>query len=145
MQTKTQMLDRWYTDVWQDGNLDAIDIYFAPETDAQGIVPDLSMGPTEFRDLVTVIREMVDRIEITVIHAVEQGNWLSALVQFRAHRKSSDVLVHGFSQVMVRFDGDKMVETYNSFDFLTFFEQLGQMPPDSLPLLLTGTHLTEAG
>ncbi|WP_170311778.1 ester cyclase [Sulfitobacter sabulilitoris] len=144
MSSKLDLLNRWYKDVWLDGDLDAIDVYFVPDTDAQGIVPDLSMGPTEFRDLVSVMRQMVVALDIRIKHSVENGNWLCALVEVTARTRARGAPIHVFSQVMVRFDGDKMVEAYNSFDFMTLFEQMGQVPPNSLPLMMTGVHLAEA-
>ena len=139
--SKSALLGKWYQDVWEYGDLDAIDKYFSPETAAQGLVPGMSMGPEDFRDLVTVVRRLVGPIRVSVVHTVEQGDWLSALIEVITRAADSHAPVHVHGQVMVRFNGDKMVETYNAFDFLTFFEQLRQLPPNSMPLLLGGTVL----
>ncbi len=139
--TKTQIVERWYRDVWINGDLDAIDAFFAPGARAEGILPDLAITAADFRDLVTVIRDRIDGIEVTIAKSIEQGNWLSCLLEVRAFDRASGDPIHAISQIMMRFDGDKMVETYNSFDFLTMFEQMGQLPPNTLPLLLTGATL----
>ncbi len=41
----------------------------------------------------------------------------------------------------MRFSENKMVETYNSFDFMSFFEQIGLLPEHSLALCLTGQRI----
>ncbi len=46
---------------------------------------------------------------------------------------------------MARFKGGKMVEAYNQFDFISLFEQLGQLPQDTLPICMTGQQLDWAG
>lgn len=136
--TKTELLQRWFDEVWFRGNLDAIDELFAPSTKANGLLPEMAMGPEDFRELVTVLREHIGDIKVTLVKTIENGDWLAALLQARMNRTDNGAPVEVTGQVIVRFDGDKMTEAYNQFDMISWFEQLGQMPPNTLPVCLTG-------
>ena len=46
--THSDILKAWYSEVWGQGNTDAIDQYFAPETMAEGLIPDLAKAGYNF-------------------------------------------------------------------------------------------------
>jgi len=142
--TKTELLQRWFDEVWFRGNLAAIDEMFVPSSEANGILPDMEMGPDEFRELVEVMREHVGDIKVTMHKTIESGDWLAALVRARMTRTDNGAPVEITGQVIARFAGDRMVEAYNQFDMISLFEQLGQFPPHTLPVCMTGQSLTWA-
>ncbi|MEM9552483.1 MAG: ester cyclase [Pseudomonadota bacterium] len=142
--SKAEMLQNWYDEVWVEGDLTAIEKYFAPDTQAVGVIQNFQMGIDDFRDLVFAMRNMVDSLTVKVAKAVENGDWLAGLIQVNATVKDTGAPVEVFGQVMARVEGDKFVETYNQFDFIGFFEQTGQMPPDTLPICMTGHRLDMA-
>ncbi len=138
---KTDILQRWYDQVWTLGRLEVVDELFAAETRASGIMPDFAVDPDDFKKLVTAVCALCTPPSATILRAHEDGDWLSAHIEVRTTNlaETRDVKVTGMA--FVRFQGDKMVETYNNFDFLNFFEQLGQLPDGSLGLLLAGSRL----
>ncbi|TDE35068.1 ester cyclase [Antarcticimicrobium sediminis] len=139
--TKTELFERWCDEVWRKGNLDAIDDFLKTSTLTAGVVPHMQMGPADFRELVTVVRFHVGPIEPTIQHCVEQGDWLAVMMQFDSTRADNGAPIQVPGQVFLRFEGDKMVEAYNLLDFMSFFEQLGLLPPDALTICLTGHKL----
>ncbi len=142
MATKMELLANWYRDVWEHGDPGAIDKYFHANAQASGIVPDLMIDTGEFRELVTVILTMVSNISVDFLHVVEQDDWLCALLRINGEPVGSADRLSVHSQVMIRVEDGYIAEAYNSFDFLSFFEHLGQLPPNALPLLMSGTHLS---
>ena len=139
--TKLELLDSWYRDVWQNGDLDAIDGYFLPGAAAQGVVPGLAVTPEECREFVSVIQQMISDLKYRFLQTVEEGEWLSTLVEMKSIANHNDKPIHLISQVMVRVENGLFAEIYNASDFLGFFEQMGQLPEDALPLLLSGTFM----
>ncbi|WP_417676235.1 ester cyclase [Pseudodonghicola sp.] len=139
--TKIEVLQRWCEEVWRKGNLEAIDDLFTPDAITSGVVPQMQIGPKDFRELVSVLRNHVGEIEVNILKTVEQDDWLAAMMRFRTSRADNGAPIEVAGQVMLRFSGDKMVEAYNHFDYLAFFEQLGLVPPDSLTIFLTGHKL----
>jgi len=142
--TKTELLQRWFDEVWFRGNLDAIGELFVPNAEANGVLPEIEFGPDEFRELVKVMREHLGNIRVTLHKTIEQDDWLAALTRAQMTRIDNHAPIEMTGQVMARFDGDKMVETYNQFDLVSLFEQMEQFPQHTLPICMTGARLTWA-
>lgn len=138
---KRDILEEWYRRVWIEADLDAIDQLFSPDTQAQGLLPDLQVGPDDFRELVPMFLDMVEDPTVSLDKVMEDGEWASALYSMRVTNPANGQPVIGSGQLFARFDGDKMVETYNSFDFMSFFEQMGLLPEQSMALCLTGQRI----
>ncbi len=138
---KSDLMKQWYEDVWVKGDLDAIDRLFEPQTQAEGLIPGMQIGPDDFRDLVMAFRQHFGDIQVDMPLTVENGEWLSALLHVNTTRADNGGPIEVTGQVMARFDGDKMVEAYNQFDFISLFEQMGQLPQDTLPICMTGQRL----
>ncbi|WP_372574480.1 ester cyclase [Ruegeria jejuensis] len=139
--TKSDILKQWYDRVWVQGDLDAIDQFFAPETAAEGIIPEMQVGADDFRDLVTAFRFHVGDIRVDMPKTIENGDWVAAILHVNTSRADNGAPIEVTGQVMARFKDDKVVEAYNQFDFVSLFEQLGQFPADTLPVCMTGQQL----
>ena len=138
---KRQILEEWYQRVWIDGDLDVIDEMFNPDTQAAGLLPEMQMGPDEFRELVPMFLNMVENPTVSLDKVMEDGDWAAALYSMRVTDAVSGKLVIGSGQLFARFKGDKIAETYNSFDFMSFFEQVRLLPEQAMALCLTGHKL----
>ncbi|MGV6805045.1 MAG: ester cyclase [Ruegeria sp.] len=142
--THSEILRAWYSEVWEKGNIDAIGDYFAPETMAEGLIPEMQVGADDFRDLVMAFRHVLGEIQVDLPKIIENGDWASAVLHVRTSRADNGAPLEVTGQVMARFKGEKMVEAYNQFDFVSLFEQLGQFPKDTLPVCMTGQRLNWA-
>lgn len=134
-------LRAWYQRVWIDEDLAAIDDFFAPRTGADGIMPDGQVGAEDFRALVPAFRALVRDLRIEIDHWREGGDWLWAQITAHALPAQGTIPIRAQGQVMLRFDGDRIAEAYNIFDFLTLFSQIGLLPEDAFLLLLSGERL----
>lgn len=139
--TKLDLLKDWYQRIWIDGDLDAIDSFFAPASAASGLVADLAVGPDDFRALIPAILRLIREPTFSIDRHLDAGDWLWALVVVKAKAAGSmaDVVVPG--QVMMRVENGKIVEAFNQFDFLALFEQLDLLPPNAFMLCLSGEAL----
>ena len=137
--TKSDLIRRWYTQVWEQGDLDAIDRMFRADSRANGIVPGMSMNPEDFRDLVTAVLNLIDPPRIDVKLTLEQDDWVAAIVTIHAQAQKDGAKINVPGFVCARVEGDQMVETYNCFDFISFFGQMGLLPANTVELCLTGT------
>lgn len=139
--TNSEILREWYSEIWEKGNTDAIEDYFAPETMAEGLIPEMQVGADDFRDLVTAFRHVLGDITVDMPKIIENGDWVSAILNVKTFRADNGAPIEVTGQVMARFKENKMVEAYNHFDFISFFEELGQFPTDTLPVCMTGQRL----
>ncbi|WP_299686424.1 nuclear transport factor 2 family protein [uncultured Tateyamaria sp.] len=141
MPHKPEILQAWLDRIWTAGEMDAIPEFFSPDATATGILPDMALSATDMPELVQLMRAQLGPIDVRLAKVMDQGDWIAALVEVRSHVIDTGDPVHVFGQIMAQFEGRKMVEVYHSFDFLSYFEQLGQLPPNALALCLTGTRL----
>ncbi|PSL17274.1 ester cyclase [Shimia abyssi] len=138
---KRELLQQWYQRVWLEVDLDAIDELFTPDTEAKGLLPDFAAGPDDFRDLVPMFLELIEEPTFSLDKVMEEGDWAAALYSLSATNPANGQQVFGSAQLFARFAGGKMVETYNSIDFMSFFEQMGLLPEQSMYLCLTGQKI----
>lgn len=139
--TKTEILQRWYDEVWSKGNLDAISEMLGEDIVANGIIPALGITRGEFGDLIEAVRSLLGPIKVELAQTVEQGDWLAARYMIDSEALETGEPVHVSGQVMARFKDGRIAESHYQFDFFSMFEQLGQLPPDSLPVCLTGQKM----
>ncbi|MBU2982237.1 nuclear transport factor 2 family protein [Lentibacter algarum] len=139
---KTQLLQHWYDEVWTKGRLEVVDELFSASTRATGIMSDFAVDPNDFKQLVVAIRALCNNPKATIVRSHVEGDWLSAMIQVHTTAVSTAEEINATGMIFARYEGDKIVEAYNNFDFLPFFEQLGQLPEGSLGLLLTGARLS---
>ncbi|KUJ81778.1 ester cyclase [Ruegeria profundi] len=135
------LLRNWFAEVWENGNTDVIDQYFAPETMAQGLIPEMQVGADDFEDLVTAFRHVLGDIKVELPKILEDGDWVSAIVHLKTTRADNGAPLQATGSVIARVRDNRVVEVYNQFDFISLFEQLGQFPKDTLPVCMTGQRL----
>lgn len=141
MAEKIDILRDWFQTIWISAELDRIESFFLPRAGAEGLLPDGQVGPEDFRALVPALRSLVRGLTISIDRWHEDQDWLWAHTAVRAQGAHDIRPVEAVGQVMLRFEGDKIAEAYNSFDFLTFFAGVGLLPDDAFLLLLGGERL----
>ncbi|WP_170330023.1 ester cyclase [Ruegeria arenilitoris] len=135
------ILRNWYAEVWENGNIDAIDQFFAPDTMAEGLIPEMQVGADDFRDLVMAFRHVLGDIKVDLPKIIEDGDWVSGILNVSTTRADNGAPLQATGSVIARIKDGRMVEAYNQFDFISLFEQLGQFPQDTLPVCMTGQRL----
>lgn len=142
--SKPELLQSWYDRAWRDGDLSAIDETFLPETSASGVVPSLQLSRADFEAFLDALRNLMRNIEVTIVQSMEDGDWMAARLLLTGESTETGAPVSATGQVMLKFSGSKIAETYGQLDYFTLFEQLGQLPADALPVCLTGQRLNWA-
>ena len=141
MSHKIKSLQGWCDEVWTNGNLDAISSFLAPDARTRGIMGDMPFVADDMAELVSMIREQLGPITVTLPVTVEQDKWLSALIEVKSRSLATGDPIHIFGQVIVRFENEKMSEVYKGVDSLMLFEQLGMLPENAMAIMLSGTRL----
>lgn len=139
--TNSELLKAWYNEVWEKGNTEAIGDFYAPGTNAEELIPNLHVGIQELQDLVVAFRHLLGEIQVDLTKVVEDKDWVSAVYQVHTSRADSGEPIYVTGHVMSRIQNGKITETYNQFNFISLFEQLGQFPEDTLPICMTGQKL----
>jgi steroid delta-isomerase-like uncharacterized protein len=147
---------RWFEEVWNKGRAEAIDEMFDEEGVAHGLADEKGAalrGPAGFKPFFRKLRGAFPEMEVVVDDTVSEGDKVAARCTVRA-RHEGDALgfratrrpVEFTGMTFVRVRGGKIVEAWNTFDFMSMFRQLGVLrleeagaeppdPDDALPSL----------
>jgi steroid delta-isomerase-like uncharacterized protein len=128
--------ERYLKEVWENGNLDAIDDYLSPDFHNNDPIPGIPDGPAGERKLIEMFRASFSDFSTNVETAVEEGDKLAArwtadathTAQF-AGVPASGKRVQMIGVEHLRFADGKIEEVSINFDMTGLLIQLGAMPP----------------
>ena len=135
--TPESVVRSWFDEVWNQGREDAIDRLFSangvahnlPSTDSPPV-----RGPEAFKPFFRNFREAIPDVRIDVTRTVTEGDMVTVHCHVTGtHRGNAFGAPTGnpvrFTGIcIVRVENGQIVEAWNSFDFLTFYQQLGMLP-----------------
>ena len=132
----TTLCFKWFQEVWNNGRESAISELMADQTIIHGISDagaDVK-GFESFKKFHQSFHNDFSNIHVDVEEVLTQEDFESAHCTVTAkHTKSgNDVKFGGI--VMARIDDGKIVESWNYFDFLTMYKQIGYDLVDKNPV-----------
>lgn len=129
------LLRRWFDEVWNKGNSDAIDEMFAADGIVHGLSEDAESpmrGPTDFRPFHETFRGAFPDVEVQVEDMIAEGDKVVARCLVRAKHsgdhlgpKATNAPVSFTGIAIVRINDGKIVEAWNNFDFMKMNRQIG--------------------
>jgi predicted ester cyclase len=127
--TKSTVLYKWFNEVWNNNNEDAIDRLMTSDSFIHGIISDKQPNGAEgfkvfFRDLKTQFRD----IRIEVEDVICQDELESARTTVNAIHNATGKNVTFSGLCMVKIKNEKIAEAWNQYDFLSVYQQIGLIP-----------------
>ena len=138
--TPDAVVRQWFQEVWDEGREDAIDRLASPQAVMHGLGASPMRGTGEFKKLFHTFREALGDLEIAVEHTVTQGDTCAAHCRVKGRHvghalggtpTGRPVEFIGIVIAVIR-DG-RIVEGWNSFDFLTMYQQIGWVKNPPVP------------
>lgn len=139
--TTAALLRRYYTEVWECGNLDLIPEFFKSAPPEQVLLPQRCVDVAEVREWMEILHSLVTNITVTFVHTVESEDWAAVLLHLKCDSRTDGSAMSVHQHIMARQRDGLLVQSYPHFDLLRFFEQLGQLPEDTHALLMGGVRL----
>ena len=139
---KVRILQTYFDEVWKKGNVEALHTLLAPNARTRGILGGEPFDANELAELVTMTRALIGPVSVAFPIVIEKDDWLSALVEIKSHALHNGDPIHVFNQMLVRFEGERMIEVSSNLDALSLFEQLGLLPENAMVMMLAGTRLS---
>ena len=138
-QTPEAVARDWFESVWHQLDESAIDRIMHSDAVAHGLGPQPLRGPADFKPFFRAFKGAFSNIRIQIDRAVTQGDVVAVLCHVTANHAGDafgpatqrDVDFWGTTFIRVR-DG-KIVEGWNTFDFLTMYQQIGWVSNPVLP------------
>jgi steroid delta-isomerase-like uncharacterized protein len=133
--TSTDLLQAWFTEVWNNRNADAIDALVSPAWVAHGLpLPgDPTLAPRDrfkllhqaycdaFPDLVITVSQIHGHGDLASAHCIVTGTHTTGALGFPATGQR----VNFSGQVMIRSETGQVVESWDGWNFHDMYAQLG--------------------
>ena len=141
MSTRTDLANRYFQEIWVQGNLNTLDQIYSPAPAKDCLLPDAVRSTHEIVELSQMLRQLVQNKTIRVIKSLEDGSWVTLLLEMDGADAATGQPVKMNWQSTMRIENDQILEHYSSVNFMALFEQLGQLPANCFELMLAGTAL----
>ena len=124
-------------EVFNKGNLDAIDEFMAPDMVDHSLVPGQDPGPEGFKKLVTMFRAAFPDLHSTVEDLIAEGDKVVGRMTTRGTHQGEFMGIAAtgkqieFSEIhIIRIAGGKAVEHWGISDDMGMMQQLGVIPSE---------------
>ena len=136
LEANKALMRRWFEEVWNQGRPEAIAEMMSEDCINHGLSEDGKpmRGPADFLPFHTQFREAFPAIEVVVEDALAEGDKVAVRCSVRGKHEGNSL---GFEATgtTAEFDGiaiarvkDGMfVESWNNFDFMKMYKQLGAL------------------
>jgi hypothetical protein len=141
MLTKEQTLENFFKRVWLDVDASAIDEMFKPDGTASGLGDQVLIGPEGFKVFHNSLCTLLKNINTTIDKCIEEGDWISVLINIDAQVKTSGQSVSFSGSCYGKIVDGIITEAYNNIDFMGLFCQLGLLPEDCFATGLSGCRI----
>ena len=129
------LLRRWFDEVWNQGKVETIHELFCESGIAHGLSKENDqpmIGPDGFKEFHRQFRDAFPDILVTVEDVIVEGDKAVARCKVSANHSgdglgiaatNKPIEITGMS--MVRIKDSQIVESWNNYDFLKLFQQIG--------------------
>jgi predicted ester cyclase len=126
------VMREWFEEVWNRRRADAIDRLMAPNAQVHGLVGGPIVGPAAFKPFHKTFCDSFPEFRVDVVQSLVDGNRV-AVVCHVTGRHGGDALggkatgkpVDFWGMTVGRVENGQIVEGWNSFDFLSMYQQIG--------------------
>ena len=132
----SEVLRTWFERVWNAADESTIDALYADTAVAHGLPSRPVSGPEGFKPFYRSFRAALPDIRIEITHAVAEGDLGVVRCRVRGTHTGEGLGVPPTNRsvdftgmTMARVVDERIQEGWNSYDFLTFYQQLGMQPP----------------
>lgn len=129
------LIRRWFEEVWNQGRPEAVREMMSEDCVNHGLSEDVNqplLGATGFLPFHTQFREAFPNIEVVVEDALAEGDKVAARCSVRGKHvgdslgfKATDRTTDFDGIVIARVKDGMFVESWNNFDFMRMYKQLG--------------------
>jgi predicted ester cyclase len=140
VETPDVVARRWFKEVWDDGDESAIDRLMHPDALVHGLGATPIRGPEQFKPFFRVFHRALGDLKIDIARTVVQGDTCAVHCRVVARHVGPDLggpatgaPVDFWGITILRVENGRIVEGWNSFDFLTMYQQIGWVADPVLP------------
>jgi predicted ester cyclase len=124
----------WFDSVWNRKDPTAIDRYLAPDAKMHGL-GETPLTLADFKQLHRTFCAAFPDIRIEVVRTVSEGDMIVVLGHVTGTHTGADLgaaptqkRIEMWGMGMARVANDQIVEGWNSWDFMSLYQQVGMLP-----------------
>ena len=130
-------MHRWFDEVWNKKNEAAIDEMLAADGIGYGLGEENIVGPDQFRIFHRAFVSAYPDLNVTVEDTVADGDKIAARCRVTGTHNGDGIGLAATNKpvdftgmVIVRLKDGKIVESWNEFNFMAMYQQVGALPLD---------------
>jgi len=123
---------RWYDEVWNNSDENAIDEMMHPEGNAFGLGAEPLIGPDGFKPFYKAFNDAYKDINVTADRLFTDGEYVISLCTVKAVHKESGNPVNFTGTAITLMENGQIKQAWNHFDFLTLNLQNGKIKEEQL-------------
>lgn len=131
---KETFMHEWFEEVWNKGDISAIDRLMSPEAIGHGLPQsedEVMRGPTAFKPFVAQFKQAFPDLHIKVCETVCEGDLMAARCEVTGTHTGEGLGIAPTNRAisitgmtMARIKDGQIVEGWNNYDFQTLFAQI---------------------
>lgn len=142
MASNADLVRFWFEEVWYRDNNQILEEMFSEDTAATGPVSSLMGKKFIASDFVTTMKALLGGApEFTFRVFEEAGSWVITCFDVHVVNHPRCPAFDFDGQMIFKVEDGKISAIHSSLNYIKLFEGLGQMPPDTLPVCLSGAEL----
>jgi predicted ester cyclase len=118
---------RWFDEVWNNSKRESIDKLLATDAILNGLDTNNQKGTEGFKTFYDKFRMEFTDVQIIVEKVITEDDFESALCNVTAMHTGLGKKVNFSGVAIIRTRNGKIAESWNYFDFLTMYQQLGYL------------------
>lgn len=142
--TNEEVIRSWFKRFWDEADKSAVDDLVAPDLTATGMAHAGAITPDEIRQFADVMFRHIKDIKTEFHRFIDQGEWIAFHFTMHAKDCQNDAPVTLDCQTMVHIVDGKLQSGINHVDWISFFQQLGKVPPNTMEDLMAGCSYRQA-
>ena len=132
------LLAQWFRRVWTEADESAIDELAAADGVSHGLMETIVGIAAWRKDFYEPMRAAFDRVKVEVLEELTVGDKVFGRLKAEMLLKSTGQTVTMPGMNMMRIANGKIVESWDSWDFLGVIESMKLLPPGSFGRAVTG-------
>lgn len=141
MSEPLDVINDWLTRVWEQRDADAIAELLDPDCHQIGFAHIPTVGAEEFGVFHKMILDSFTDLRMEVVHAIVEKGWVAFVSRLSGVSLRTGRPVATTSQCMAKINDGRIAWHQANIDFMSLFEQTGQIPPRSFERCLSGEKI----
>lgn len=138
---KRNLVERWFHEVWERGNLSAVKELLAPELPNGALRGNAVTSVEDIATMVEILQESSLSRRVAFDLFIEQGDWICCCYCMHVQTEGRDQPVKIEGTTLFCIEEGCITAVRSRLDSLSVFEQLGLMPKDTFAGCLSGQRL----